>query len=199
MDGENAWESYKNDGRDFLEFLYEGILRETSIVPVTISEYLSGEGRSGSLQHCFAGSWIAHNFAIWIGHPEDNTGWTLLSMARDYLEKADPDKTNKEAWESVYIAEGSDWFWWYGDEHSSENDEVFDLLFRENLSNVYRFLGKEPPDILNIPILLEDREIRPTREPVNLDIPERGWKDNELFRLDGRRFCSGQRARGCHA
>jgi hypothetical protein len=168
MDGENAWESYKNDGRDFLQFLYEGILREPGIVPVTISEYLAEAADYGTIQHCFAGSWIAHNFAIWIGHPEDNAGWTLLSMTRDYLEKEDPGKTNKEAWESIYIAEGSDWFWWYGDEHSSENDEVFDSLFRENLSNVYRFLGKEPPDVLSIPILLEDREVRPTRLPINL-------------------------------
>jgi len=192
MDGENAWESYINDGRDFLSYLYEGILREESIVPVTISEYLSEARDSGSLQHCFAGSWIAHNFAIWIGHPEDNTGWTLLSMTRDYLEKADPDRTNKEAWESIYIAEGSDWFWWYGDEHSSENDEVFDLLFRENLSNVYRFLGKEPPDILNIPILLEDREIRPTREPINLIYPVVDGRVTNYFDWMGAGYVEGK-------
>jgi hypothetical protein len=192
MDGENAWESYVNDGRDFLAYLYEGILKEESIVPVTISEYLSEARDPGSLQHCFAGSWIAHNFAIWIGHPEDNTGWTLLSMTRDYLEKADPDRANKEAWESIYIAEGSDWFWWYGDEHSSENDEVFDLLFRENLSNVYRFLGKEPPDILSIPILLEDREIRPTREPINLIFPIVDGRVTNYFDWMGAGFVEGK-------
>ena len=192
MDGENAWESYVNDGRDFLAYLYEGILKESSIVPVTISEYLSEARDPGSLQHCFAGSWIAHNFAIWIGHPEDNTGWTLLSMTRDYLEKADPDRTNKEAWESIYIAEGSDWFWWYGDEHSSENDEVFDLLFRENLSNVYRFLGKEPPDIFSIPILLEDREVRPAREPINLIYPIVDGRVTNYFDWMGAGFVEGK-------
>ena len=25
----------------------------------------------------------------------------------------------EHAWEELYIAEGSDWFWWYGDDHSS--------------------------------------------------------------------------------
>ncbi len=41
MDGENAWEGYKNDGRDFLSYLYEGILSDPGMVPVTISEYLA--------------------------------------------------------------------------------------------------------------------------------------------------------------
>lgn len=171
MDGENAWENYKNDGRDFFNYLYEGILREKDIIPVTISEYLREAEDTGSLSHCFAGSWIGHNFSIWIGHIEDNTGWSLLSETRDFLETEDPEKQNEDAWESIYIAEGSDWFWWYGDEHSSENDEIFDLLFRENLANVYRFLKKDPPEILSIPIILKDREARPTREPVNFIKP----------------------------
>jgi alpha-amylase/alpha-mannosidase (GH57 family) len=194
MDGENAWESYKNDGRDFLQFLYEGILREKNIVPVTISEYLAEAKDYGSIQHCFAGSWIAHNFSIWIGHIEDNTGWSLLSVTREYLEKKDPERTNKEAWESIYIAEGSDWFWWYGDEHSSEQDEVFDYLFRENLANVYRFMGEEPPDILSIPILLEDREIRPTREPINLLYPVIDGEVTNYFDWMGAGFLEGKGA-----
>ncbi len=194
MDGENAWESYKNDGRDFLRFLYEGILREESIVPVTISEYLASARDLGSIQHCYAGSWIGHNFSIWIGHVEDNTGWSLLSAARDYLERKDPEKENKEAWESIYIAEGSDWFWWYGDEHSSEQDEVFDYLFRENLANVYRFTGQEPPDILSIPILLEDREIRPTREPINLLYPVIDGEVTNYFDWMGAGFIEGKGA-----
>ena len=33
----------------------------------------------------FAGSWISHNFAIWIGHPEDNRGWDALHAAREFL------------------------------------------------------------------------------------------------------------------
>ncbi len=194
MDGENAWESYLNDGRDFLQFLYEGISKETSIVPVTITEYLENAKDYGSMQHCFAGSWIAHNFSIWIGHAEDNAGWSLLSKTREYLEKKDPGRTNREAWESIYIAEGSDWFWWYGDEHSSEQDEVFDYLFRENLSNVYRFTGEEPPDVLSIPILLEDREISPTRGPINLIYPVIDGEVTNYFDWMGAGFLEGKGA-----
>jgi alpha-amylase/alpha-mannosidase (GH57 family) len=192
MDGENAWENYKNDGRDFLRYLYEGILREENIVPTTVSEYLQEADGFGNLYHCFAGSWIAHNFSIWIGHVEDNTGWTLLTEARDFLEAEDPDQTNEEAWESVYIAEGSDWFWWYGDEHVSENDDIFDFLFRESLSNVYRFLKKEPPEALSIPIMLEDREVKPTRRPVNFIEPVLDGRMTNYFEWMGAGFIEGR-------
>lgn len=167
MDGENAWENYKNDGRDFLSYLYEGILSEDGMTPVTISEYLRTARDHGSLHHCRAGSWIGHDFSIWIGQSEDNAAWSQLARTRRFLEKEDPGQKNKMAWKSIYIAEGSDWFWWYGDEHSSDSDEIFDLLFRENLANVYRYLGKEVPETLSIPIIAEDRAACPAREPVN--------------------------------
>ena len=192
MDGENAWETYKNDGRDFLRYLYEGILRDESLVPVTISEYLEQAQDFGNLSHCFAGSWIAHNFSIWIGHEEDNNGWTQLARTREMLEKEDPERENKEAWESVYIAEGSDWFWWYGDDHSSENDEIFDFLFRENLANAYRFLKKKPPDILSIPIIVEDREAKATCEPANFIRPKIDGRVTDYFEWIGAGFMEGK-------
>ena len=56
------------------------------------------------------------------------------------------------AWEELYIAEGCDWFWWYGDDHSSAQDALFDYLFRKHLQNVYLLLGDEPPTDLARPI-----------------------------------------------
>ncbi|OPY65152.1 MAG: Glycosyl hydrolase family 57 [Syntrophorhabdus sp. PtaU1.Bin050] len=192
MDGENAWENYTHDGQDFLRFLYEGILADEEIMPVTISEYLKVAEDFGTISRTHAGSWIGHNFSIWIGQMEDNMGWSLLAETREFLEKEDPGRQNKDAWESIFIAEGSDWFWWYGDDHSSENDEVFDFLFRENLANVYRFLGKEPAETLAIPILLEDREIRPTREPVNFIYPRIDGRVTNYFDWIGSGFVEGK-------
>ena len=40
--------------------------------------------------------------------------------------------------EEMLIAEGSDWFWWYGDDHSSDHDLAFDELFRRHVRNIYR-------------------------------------------------------------
>ena len=34
----------------------------------------------------FPGSWINHNFKIWIGHEEDNSAWDLVKETRDFLE-----------------------------------------------------------------------------------------------------------------
>ena len=43
---------------------------------------------------------------------------------------------------------GSDWFWWYGDDHSSEHDPEFDDLFRRHVRNVYRALDQPVPEEL---------------------------------------------------
>jgi hypothetical protein len=192
MDGENAWENYENDGRDFLSYFYEAILEDHEIIPTTLSDYLAAAPPQGRLDHCFAGSWINHNFGIWIGHPEDNMAWDHLGTARTFLSDRDPERKNVKAWESLYVAEGSDWFWWYGDEHVSENDEIFDLLFRENVSNIYRYAGEEPPEALAIPILIEDREVLPAREPANLIRPIIDGKVTNYFEWLGSGFLGGQ-------
>ena len=72
---------------------------------------------------------------------------------------AEADKV-RQAWEELYIAEGSDWFWWYGDDHSCAQDELFDYLFRKHLQNIYTLLGDEPPAELARPIC--KRVQRPT-------------------------------------
>ncbi len=168
LDGENAWEYYQNDGRDFFLYLYEKLSREQGLQCVTVSEYLKEHPAQASIDRLHAGSWINANFRIWIGHEEDNRAWDLLTQTRkalaDYAERnGDPEKLAR-AWEEIYIAEGSDWCWWYGDDHYSENDEEFDLLFRTHLMNVYRIIGLDVPDELQISILREDRQALPTVE-----------------------------------
>ncbi len=54
--------------------------------------------------------------------------------------------------EELFIAEGSDWNWWYGPEHHSANDGDFDRLYRRHLANVYSALGQNPPLSLAVPI-----------------------------------------------
>ncbi|MEN3038759.1 MAG: hypothetical protein ABDI07_06360, partial [Candidatus Kryptonium sp.] len=68
-----------------------------------------------------------------------------------------------KAWESLYSAEGSDWFWWYGgDQTALGGDNPFDVGFRTHLINVYRFLKKagyevEIPNFLSKPILRDGK------------------------------------------
>ena len=87
LDGENAWEYYPKNGRDFLRALYSKLSNDAAIQTTTIGEYIA-EFPSRQLQRLFAGSWINHNFAIWIGHREDNKAWDFLKEARDLVEYA---------------------------------------------------------------------------------------------------------------
>lgn len=154
LDGENCWEYYYNGGVDFLRELYHRVAKHPKIKAVKVSEYLDKHPATDKIGHLFAGSWIQHNFGIWIGHPECNRAWDLLFETREYLKQAQKsgEKTQQQlesAWEELYIAEGSDWFWWFGDSHTSAQDDLFDRLFRKHLQNVYTLLGDSvPPELL---------------------------------------------------
>ncbi|MBI3323775.1 MAG: hypothetical protein HYZ92_00660 [Candidatus Omnitrophica bacterium] len=152
LDGENAWEFYAGDGSAFLQRLYQTLSQDERFRLVTVSEYLDRfpVDPNRSLPELFAGSWIDGNFATWIGHPEKNAAWTQLAKVRHELTTAA--WPPEEAWRSFYIAEGSDWMWWFGDTHSSAQDEEFDRLFRGHLASVYAFLGTPVPDWLGTPI-----------------------------------------------
>ncbi|RPI81180.1 MAG: hypothetical protein EHM42_11050 [Planctomycetaceae bacterium] len=157
LDGENCWEYYPDGGVAFLRTLYRNAARHPHIRPTTIGDALRSEPATDRIGRLYAGSWISHNFAIWIGHHEDNTAWDLLHQARQFLTHtsdsgAASGQAIQRAWEELYIAEGSDWFWWYGDDHSSQQDDLFDQLFRRHLQNIYELLGASPPTILNRPI-----------------------------------------------
>lgn len=150
MDGENAWEYYRNDGHDFLELLYQKISESKFIQTTTISEYLKTHRPKSEIKRLAAGSWIYGNFGKWIGNPYKNKAWEWLVEARNKLEEAAKSQNHKvtsQAWKQIYIAEGSDWFWWYGDGEAN-----FDRLFRMHLSNFYALIGSEAPAYLKNPL-----------------------------------------------
>lgn len=150
LDGENCWEFYAQDGKPFLESLYQILSEHPSIQLVTVSEYLDQFPPSETLpaDQLHSGSWVDGSFTTWIGDPVKNRAWDLLTQARQTLADC-PEATeenNPEAWEALYAAEGSDWFWWFGAGHSSNQDAMFDQLFREHLTQLYRALNKPVPD-----------------------------------------------------
>ena len=50
--------------------------------------------------------------------------------------------------ETIYAAEGSDWFWWYGsDEDSGGLDSFFDAQFKADLIRAYNLIGYKKLDI----------------------------------------------------
>jgi len=151
LDGENAWEYYPRSGREFLRRFYDSLQREPGVEAVTVSEAITRHRDFGKLKSLVPGSWINANFNVWIGAPEDNRSWDYLYHARNLYATAAPrasEEQRKLALEELFIAEGSDWNWWYGPEHHSANDREFDELYRKHLSNVYQALGATPPDYL---------------------------------------------------
>ena len=155
LDGENAWETYPQSGREFLRRLYDGIQSDKTFESLTFSEAIAREKEPEPLKSIVPGSWINANFDVWIGAPEDNLAWDHLSAAHDFYSQQKgkvPAPQQQLAYEELLIAEGSDWNWWYGPEHHTQNDRDFDELYRKHLANVYHALGANPPDALAQPI-----------------------------------------------
>jgi alpha-amylase/alpha-mannosidase (GH57 family) len=174
LDGENAWEYYEANGRPFLRELYRRISQDPNLEALTVSAALA-KFEAEPLQGIFPGSWINANFDIWIGAEEDNQAWELLLAARRAYDDT-PDvseNARRLAYEELLIAEGSDWNWWYGPEHGSDNRPEFDQLYRDHLANVYRALGLVPPEALSHPILrsLQVGEIHePPQNPIRITL-----------------------------
>jgi alpha-amylase/alpha-mannosidase (GH57 family) len=198
LDGENCWEHYPEGGVPFIRALYERCTRTPGIRSVKLGEYLEKNPPRDTLPRLFAGSWIHHNFAIWVGHEEDNTAWDALHRAREHLrdraqhERASADKVRR-AWEELYIAEGSDWFWWYGDEHSSSQDALFDYLFRKHVQNVYLILGDTPPPELGRPISRRSQKAIHTLPLQFLDVKIDGRETFFEWMSAGRYLCQTER------
>jgi alpha-amylase/alpha-mannosidase (GH57 family) len=163
LDGENAWEYFPGNGREFLRQFYSRIDNDPEIQALTASEAVAAAGTIPGNKGIFPASWINANFDVWIGSGEDVLAWEHLHRARDFyaqqadnaakgFPKAPTAKQLAASYEAILAAEGSDWCWWYGPEHSSANDAEFDAFYRKLLTEVYRCLGAEAPDILAEPI-----------------------------------------------
>jgi alpha-amylase/alpha-mannosidase (GH57 family) len=168
LDGENAWEHFDGGGRPFLRGLYGALQSHPELTTVTMAE--ACERPRHPLNGIFPGSWIDANFYIWIGHADDRRAWDQLAAARQMYDAArDADPVAREAArQEILIAEGSDWFWWYGDDHSSDHDAEFDDLFRRHLRNAYQLLAQPVPDELFLSNIT-------TAGPADLVRPPVGW------------------------
>jgi alpha-amylase/alpha-mannosidase (GH57 family) len=201
LDGENAWEYYPKSGREFLRRFYDALQREGGLEAVTVSEAIARQRNIATLPSLVPGSWINANFNVWIGAPEDNRAWDYLYQAREFYTRhaaQASEAQRKLAMEEILIAEGSDWNWWYGPEHHSENDRDFDELYRKHLSNIYLALGATPPDYLSQPITAA--EVRPAFTPQSAYIHPRITGDNVRYFewLGAATFTADQRAGSMH-
>lgn len=185
LDGENAWEHYENDGKEFFHALYSALENDPLLNTVTVSEYLAAHPPTVVLDDLWTGSWIGDDLETWIGESEENVAWAILADARAalarYEEEHGDDPAHADriaaAWDSIIAAQGSDWFWWYGDDQDSGNDAAFDELFRTHVIGVYESLGLEVPARLYRPIVAPP-PARAARALTGLSAPVAdGWAD----------------------
>ncbi|MFH1067800.1 MAG: glycoside hydrolase family 57 protein [bacterium] len=161
LDGENAWEAFADGGEAFLCQLYEKLLSSPRLRTRRMGDYMDEVERPSRIAKLHSGSWVASNFDIWIGDPEENKAWEWVGKTRDFLRaqlaaQQWPQEIADKAWREIYAAEGSDWFWWYGPDFQTDADFLFDELFRTHLQNVYRLFDCPPPEYLDVPICLQD-------------------------------------------
>ena len=156
MDGEN-WmfmsEFQHNDnGRPFVDEWFSRLGSHPTIKTTTPSEFLSEERVLPQIDTIGTGSWVDGTLSTWAGEEEESLAWQRLVEARGALvdfESSNPNHSGLDAaWESVYIAEGSDWYWWYGLDQDSGYDEMWDVLYKVHLSNIYLAVGLELPPYL---------------------------------------------------
>jgi alpha-amylase/alpha-mannosidase (GH57 family) len=180
LDGENAWEHFEGGGRPFLRALYQRLSHHADLRTVTMAEACTTPGPV--LPGIFPGSWIDANFYIWIGHGDDRKAWSQLADARQALDATPVDPpTRAAAIEEILIAEGSDWFWWYGDDHSSDHDLEFDDLFRRHLRNAYNLMHRPVPDELYLSNISTAAPPAVQTEPTALLSPTLDGQETSYF------------------
>ncbi len=182
LDGENAWEYYPNDGIEFLSAMYSMLNESKTIKMVTPSEYLEMFPEQKELEELFPGAWFSPNYDTWIGEAEETQAWNYLGRVREHLAKYDISKRRTASPEAIataqdymYLAEGSDWFWWYGSDQDSGVDEYFDQGFRALLAKVYESLGDPVPTFVNVPII-----------PKKMEQPEKAFSGSSTPLIDGK-------------
>ena len=146
------------NGAPFLRALAAALANADGLTVVKPSD-IAASVEPRPLGHLVAGSWVDGNFRTWIGAPAKNRAWELLVKVREELADevanapalSPPDVLRGDAppaavaKAALFAAEASDWFWWFGDDHSSAHDAVFDALFRGHLVTACRALGREAP------------------------------------------------------
>jgi alpha-amylase/alpha-mannosidase (GH57 family) len=217
LDGENAWEHYRKDmdGKQFLGALYRkltALFAQGRIITTTTMEYIAGNPARGIPPHplteeppmksLWPGSWINASYDTWIGEREENLAWGYLLHARRDLSTSGlrrPDPTAPvpaertaswyayRAWEEMYAAEGSDWFWWYGDDQSAPGgDKPFDAAFLIHLENIYAFAQKAGSPIRSpgfAPIITDEKS---APDAQGVMAKSGAGKETVLFTCDAR-------------
>ncbi|MBG0770520.1 MAG: glycoside hydrolase, partial [Anaerolineaceae bacterium] len=203
LDGENAWENYAGDGNDFFNALYQQLSDSEVLQTVTPSEYLEMFPEQQTLDYLFPGAWFSANYDTWIGEEEEAIAWDYLATTREDLAAYESgaeytaEENLAQAFDFMYLAEGSDWFWWYGADQDSGQDSYFDEGYRALLAGVYDSLGVEVPAFVSVPIV-QAAAVQPEVAFTGLSTPEMmaavedpAWETAAYYPVAGESAVSG--------
>jgi alpha-amylase/alpha-mannosidase (GH57 family) len=163
LDGENAWEYYPFNGFYFLSALYKALSDHPALELTTLSACVARGLEAPPLERVIAGSWVHGTLGTWMGDPAKNAAWDLLCDAKGVFDEtlggrplpADsrvPSSGDESPERQLALCESSDWFWWFGDYNPPEAVRQFDELYRRQLGNLYRLLGRPVPERLSRPV-----------------------------------------------
>jgi alpha-amylase/alpha-mannosidase (GH57 family) len=186
LDGENAWEFFPSNGQEFFEVLYSQIEQCDWIETVTMDDIAHDEAIEHVRleQNLATGSWIGGNFDIWIGSSEKNRAWELLDRAKQEYDRRKQNLSEVKRMQidrEFMIALGSDWFWWYGDDHYTSLKREFDELFRKHLLNIYHLMEIAVPMDIYTPICTGDGLQRFHTQPIDCIYPKIDGKKSNYF------------------
>ena len=185
LDGENAWEFFPNNALDFFNELYTLFENTPWLQTVTMDEIKNiPEIQTIPISHLATGSWINGNFDIWIGSKEKNQAWELLDITKKEFDKRKDSldtQTLALIEKEFMIALGSDWFWWYGDDHFTLQAKEFDELFRKHLINIYQYLQAEIPHEILTPIVQTNLTSNFHTKPINFIYPKIDGVKSDYF------------------
>ncbi len=187
MDGENAWEYYVNGGYVFLRELYQRLVAHPRLELCTPGDLVDSAQAVETLSRVAASTWIDGSFGTWIGDPTKNLAWEHLASARNVAQSVLQQRRLKPREEDdlrdlIHRAEASDWFWWFGEGHSSPYDVEFDALFRHHLKAIYRKVGTRPPLELDYPLVRPLGSVSRVEEPVHRISPRITGKRDSYYK-----------------
>ncbi|MBV8221910.1 MAG: glycoside hydrolase [Candidatus Eremiobacteraeota bacterium] len=157
LDGENAWEHYAQNAFEFLNALYRRLGSHERLRLTTFSDALARIPELPQLDRIVAGSWVFGTFETWVGDPDKNRGWDLLSDAKRAYDATIASGALDEAGQAraemlLRRCESSDWFWWFGGYNPPAPVRDFERLFRRHLRDLYSALGLPAPAQLQKPV-----------------------------------------------
>ncbi len=186
LDGENAWEFYKNNGFDFFESLYSALEKASWCKTLTMDEVKSLPFRE--LINLVPGSWINGSFDTWVGESEKTRAWELLFLTKkdyEHHKESLSEDTKAKITDNFLAAECSDWFWWYGSDHYTNFSAEFDEIFRRHLINIYHLIGISVPNDLYIPISKNQSSTKFWIKPQSKITPNIDGKRGSFFEWMG--------------